>query len=93
MSSFKGVLKKHSKVLSGVRVQVIIVTTGGAEREYTHTTNDKGEFYLPGIRDKMKIGPMTEYTVSQFIYAHYEGEEHEFFEGGLQSDSLNFSPS
>ena len=79
MSPLKGQLVKDGQPLANIELEVVIVMPGGEERVYKHQTDSDGYFNLPEITDKMHVGPMTEFAISQFVYALINGQREEFW--------------
>ena len=88
MSPLKGTLMQGGKILAHTDIEVIIVMPGGEERIYKHKTDENGIFDLPVIKDRMTLGPMTEFAVSQYVEANVNGETYEIWVAGKREPGL-----
>ena len=89
MSPLKGTLLKGSEPLANVDLRVEILMPDGERRPYHHKTDSNGYFDLPVITDTMTMGPMTEFAVSQWVYAALDGVDTKIWAAGKRSDKLH----
>ena len=88
MSPLKGTLLKGGEPLANVDLRVEILMPDGERRPYHHKTDNNGYFDLPVITDTMTMGPMTEFAVSQWVYAIVDGNDVEVWVAGKRSEKL-----
>lgn len=94
MSPLKGQLVKDGEPLANTALEVMLSMPRGEQRTFAHQTDENGFFDLPAITEKMHVGPMTEFAVSQYVFALIDGEKVRLWYAGKREPELHgeFTP-
>lgn len=88
MSPLEGRLTYQGQALKNTAMDVVIVLPGGDEKSFQYKTDEDGFFKIPALYDRMYIGPMTEFAVSQFIDVDFNGAKTTIWSAGKRDPGL-----